>query len=100
MAEAGRGSALVAGLPLWADIVLSAAIVCLSAYFAGTTLGVISLDKISLQIVSQASDDEKERKHASRFLSPLTTRDDFTSKHKNHRQEKKSLCLVICTVSS
>ncbi len=68
MAEGGGGKALVAGLPLWADIVLSGAIVCISAFFAGTTLGVLSLDKISLQIVSSASEVEKERKHASTFL--------------------------------
>ncbi|EIE24396.1 DUF21-domain-containing protein [Coccomyxa subellipsoidea C-169] len=60
--------ALFAGIPLWANITLSAALVTISAYFAGTTLGVISLDKISLKIVAQASDDAKERRHAKAIL--------------------------------
>ncbi len=57
--------ALFSNIPLWADILLSAGCVCISAYFAGTTLGVLSLDKIGLQIIAKASDDEKERRHAS-----------------------------------
>lgn len=57
--------ALFSGIPLWANIVVSAACVCISAYFAGTTLGVLSLDKIGLQIIAKASDDERERRHAS-----------------------------------
>ncbi len=65
--------ALFAGIPLWANITLSAALVTISAYFAGTTLGVISLDKISLKIVAQASDDAKERRHASANLRNKST---------------------------
>ncbi|CAL8467383.1 g6920 [Coccomyxa elongata] len=60
--------ALFSGIPLWADILLSAGCVCISAYFAGTTLGVLSLDKIGLQIIAKASDDEKERSHAKAIL--------------------------------
>jgi len=39
-------------------------IVCLSAFFAGSTLGLLSLDKVGLEIVMQASEDPKERKYA------------------------------------
>ena len=45
------------------------AVVTLSAYFAGTTLGIFTLDRIGLQILSKASEDEQERKHASEFTS-------------------------------
>ena len=41
------------------------AVVTLSAYFAGTTLGIFTLDRVGLQILSQASDDAVERAHAS-----------------------------------
>lgn len=71
MAESG-GSALFQGSPLWGNIILTGALVTVSAYFAGTTLGVLSLDRISLQIIAKASDDKKERKHASEFLSCLS----------------------------
>ena len=137
MAEGG-GSALVKGLPLWADILLSGeeglqtcrltmnsadehhsdlaehsqsmewdgvpaakvvicscflgiwalvvytnttkcqlgcatgAVVTLSAYFAGTTLGIFTLDRVGLQILSQASDNAVERKHASAYTLVCT----------------------------
>ena len=41
----------------------------LSAYFAGTTLGIFTLDRVGLQILSQASDDAVERAHASMLKS-------------------------------
>jgi hypothetical protein len=66
--------ALFSGIPLWADILLSGALVTISAYFAGTTLGVISLDKISLQIVAEASDDPNERRHASAIFGLSSSR--------------------------
>ncbi|KAK9909389.1 hypothetical protein WJX75_001507 [Coccomyxa subellipsoidea] len=68
--------ALFSGIPLWADILLSGALVTISAYFAGTTLGVISLDKISLQIVAEASDDPNERRHA-RAILPVRSRGNW-----------------------
>ena len=51
-------------LQTW-TIAFAAAVVTISAYFAGTTLGIFTLDRIGLQILSKASDDDKERKHAS-----------------------------------
>ena len=56
---------IVSGLPLWADIVLSAGALLCSAYFAGTTLGILTLSITDLQILAKASDEEKERIHAS-----------------------------------
>ena len=56
---------IVQGLPLWADIVLSGAALLVSAYFAGTTLGILTLSITDLQILAKASDEEKERRHAS-----------------------------------
>lgn len=50
------------------------AIVVLSAYFAGTTLGIFTLDRVGLQILSQASDDAQERAHASTFTHPMPAR--------------------------
>ena len=43
------------------------AVVILSAYFAGTTLGIFTLDRVGLQILSQASADAEERKRASTY---------------------------------
>lgn len=51
------------------DICSAGAVVTLSAYFAGSTLGIFTLDRIGLQILSKASEDEQERKHASESTS-------------------------------
>jgi len=47
-----------------AQLVIAFFVVCLSAFFAGSTLGLLSLDKVGLEIVMQASEDPKERKYA------------------------------------
>ena len=57
-------SDLFPGLPIWAQLVIAFFIVCISAFFAGSTLGLLSLDKVGLDIVMQASEDPKERKYA------------------------------------
>jgi hypothetical protein len=44
---------------------------CCSAFFAGTTLGILTLSITDLQILSKASDEEAERKHASERTWPL-----------------------------
>jgi hypothetical protein len=38
-------------------------------YAAGTTLGLLSLDKVGLQIVAQAGDTDKEKEYASEVPS-------------------------------
>ena len=57
-------SDLFPGLHLWAQLLIAVCVVCLSAFFAGSTLGLLSLDKVGLEIVMQASEDPKERKYA------------------------------------
>ena len=44
-------SDLFPGLPIWAQLVIAFFIVCMSAFFAGSTLGLLSLDKVGLDIV-------------------------------------------------
>lgn len=63
---------------LRADILLSAACVCVSAYSAGTTLGVLSFDGIGLPVVAKAS-DEMEREHMRYRCMMLKKMPDHTS---------------------
>lgn len=54
-------------LPSWAAILIAAGLVPLSALFSGLTLGLLSLDPVSLKIVAQAG-SEHERRYATRIL--------------------------------
>eukprot|EP00884_Botryococcus_braunii_P013952 jgi/Botrbrau1/22558/Bobra.0740s0002.1 len=64
MSESGG---LTFNIPLWADLLIAAAVTAISAFFAGSTLGLLSLDKVGLQIVAQAGSD-KEKIYARRIL--------------------------------
>ena len=49
------------------SLALSAGLVCMSAVFSGLTLGLLSLDKASLEILSEAG-DEKEKSYAQKII--------------------------------
>lgn len=42
------------GLPKWAQAVLAIVLICLSAIFAGLTIGIMGLDTLSLEIIAEA----------------------------------------------
>jgi len=58
----------VNGLPVAVRWLLAVAVVLVSGFFAGMTLGIMGLDKVGLQIVATAGDTEKERRHARELL--------------------------------
>ncbi|KAK9806553.1 hypothetical protein WJX73_000035 [Symbiochloris irregularis] len=72
----GGGGPLNIDWPIWAELLLAALIVCLSAFFAGCTLGLLALDKVGLKIISEAGATEKERKNAKKIL-PLRERGNW-----------------------
>lgn len=57
------------GIPLWGTLLISALLVAMSGIFSGLTLGLLSLDKFSLEILAEAG-DELEKKRA-RQIMPL-----------------------------
>ena len=54
-------------LPLWASLLVSAGLVMLSALFSGLTLGLMSLDKMTLRVLAEGGTSE-ERKHAKAII--------------------------------
>jgi metal transporter CNNM len=60
------------GIPLAASLSLAPVLLCLSALFSGLTLGILSLDIVSLKVIESAG-DPKEREYAKQIL-PLRRR--------------------------
>lgn len=58
----------VANLPRALQWLLAIAVVLISGFFAGMTLGIMGLDKVGLQILATAGDSEKERRHAKALI--------------------------------
>lgn len=54
-------------LPLWESLVISCFLVLLSAVFSGLTLGILSLDMTSLEILAEAGTG-KEKQYAKRVI--------------------------------
>lgn len=75
----GGGGGVGIEWPIWAELLLAFVILCLGAFFAGCTLGLLALDKVGLQIVASAGSTEKDRHNASAntahtpILSALTS---------------------------
>jgi metal transporter CNNM len=63
MSEVGGESSL----PTWANLVLGLGLICLSALFSGLTLGLLSLDKASLEILA-ASGTSLEQQRAKQII--------------------------------
>ena len=55
------------GIPLAASLSLAPILLLLSAMFSGLTLGLLSLDMVSLKVLESAG-DPKEREYAKRIL--------------------------------
>ncbi len=72
------------------------AVVLLSAYFAGTTLGIFTLDRVGLQILSQASDDAVERAHASMRTSHANSNSGDTSSCTDEALLKAKVLIPVC----
>eukprot|EP00744_Colponema_vietnamica_P005536 GILI01008106.1.p1 GENE.GILI01008106.1~~GILI01008106.1.p1 ORF type:complete len:674 (-),score=148.63 GILI01008106.1:332-2353(-) len=56
-----------AGLPKWAQIILAIVLICLSAIFAGLTIGIMGLDTLSLEIIAEAG-PEPDCSYAKKLL--------------------------------
>ena len=59
------------GIPVAVSISLAPLLICFSALFSGLTLGLLSLDLVSLKVLSSAG-DIKEREYAKRII-PIRT---------------------------
>ncbi|KAL5495799.1 hypothetical protein ACEPAI_1263 [Sanghuangporus weigelae] len=55
----------------WMKLLFSCILVLLGGVFAGLTIGLMGLDDLHLRVLSVSSDDEVERKNASKVLSLL-----------------------------
>eukprot|EP00894_Picocystis_sp_ML_P001147 jgi/Pico_ML_1/51664/g239.t1 len=55
------------GLPIWASLLIAAALVVFSALFSGLTLGLMSLDNVGLQILAEGG-DEREKQYAKKIM--------------------------------
>ncbi|KAL5518448.1 hypothetical protein ACEPAH_130 [Sanghuangporus vaninii] len=55
----------------WMQLLFSCILVLLGGVFAGLTIGLMGLDDLHLRVLSTSSDDDVERKNASKVLSLL-----------------------------
>lgn len=58
---------LATGLPIWSALTLGGVLMLLSGLFSGLTLGLLSLDPVSLRILEKAG-DPKERRYAKTIM--------------------------------
>ena len=66
-ATASEGEGDEKSLPQWAQLLLAFCLVCLSALFAGLTIGIMGLDTLSLEIIA-SSGSEPDKSYAEKLL--------------------------------